>query len=416
MDVDQKGEDTEPRVTEPGAEAVAAKIWAIYIDEAEKYNKGLVESWRSDMDGMLIFVRCSLRRLTLNPDSGDSTVQLLAQISQQLATSANGSTFVVPPSPKFAPSGPALICNALWFTSLGLSLSCALIATLLEQWARDFIHRSEIRSAPLIRARVFSFLYYGLKRFNMHAVVEIIPLLLHTALLFFLAGLVAFLIPVNTAMAALAAVMLAILTAVYSFLTILPLQYLDSPYRTPLSGLCWRAVQRLRFALQRRHSLADRAPGVHPRKEDETMLEAVFHRATEDCDERVARDRKVLIWTVKSLSDEVEVEPFVEAIPHILWGPEGQRLSYADHFRQLIFHPDVALYIRVKTLFDSCGAGVLSAEAKQHRRITALKGLWALTTLFISPLTPAPPILQPLATELCGYLDSLPPPEESEEA
>ncbi|KAJ6484449.1 hypothetical protein C8R47DRAFT_922331, partial [Mycena vitilis] len=112
---------------------------------------------------------------TLNPDSGDSTVQLLAQISQQLAASTNGSTFVVSPSPKFTPSGPALVCNALWFISLGLSLSCALIATLLEQWARDFIYRSEIRSAPLIRARIFSFLYYGLKRFNMHAVVEIIP-------------------------------------------------------------------------------------------------------------------------------------------------------------------------------------------------------------------------------------------------
>ncbi|KAJ7637309.1 hypothetical protein DFH06DRAFT_653852 [Mycena polygramma] len=399
MDVEHKGDGAKPRVTEPGAEAAAAKIWAIYIGEAEKYDKGLVESWRSDMDGMLIFAGLFSASLTafliesyktLNPDSGDSTVRLLSQISQQLAASANGSTFVVPTPPTFAPSRPALVCNALWFISLGLSLSCALVATLLEQWARDFIHRSEIRSAPLIRARIFSFLYYGLKRFNMHAVVEIIPLLLHTALLFFLAGLVAFLIPVNTAMAVVAAVMLAILTAVYSSLTVLPLCCLDSPYRTPLSGVCWRAVQRLRVAWQRRHTLADGKPGVHPHKEDETMLEAVFHRATEDCDERAARDDQALVWTVKSLSDERELEPFVEAIPSILWDPDlrKRRLGYVDHFRQLVLHPEVELYARIKGLLDSCGTGILPLEAKKHRQIVCFKALCAMTTSFMIPNAP----------------------------
>ncbi|KAJ6484462.1 hypothetical protein C8R47DRAFT_1321532 [Mycena vitilis] len=412
MDVEQKGEDTQPRGTEPGAEAAAAKIWAIYIGEAEKYDKGLVESWRSDMDGMLIFAGLFSASLTafliesyktLNSDSGDATVQLLAQISQQLAASANGSAFVVTPSPKFTPSGSALVCNGLWFISLGLSLSCALIATLLEQWARDFIHRSEIRSAPLIRARIFSFLYYGMKRFNMHAVVEIIPLLLHTALIFFLAGLVAFLIPVNTVMAVVAAVMLAILTAIYSSLTVLPLCYLDSPYRTPLSGIFWRAVQSSRVAWQRRQTSARGKPGVHSPKEDQTILEAVFHRAIEDCDERKARDGQALVWTVKSLSDELELEPFIQAIPSILWGPtiNKQRFSYADHFRQLVFHPDVALYDRLEGLLDSCdtGIGVLSTEAAKRREILCYKALWAITSLFISPSAATPPIPESLLVD-----------------
>ncbi|KAJ7908962.1 hypothetical protein B0H13DRAFT_1554236, partial [Mycena leptocephala] len=213
-----------------------AKIWAVYISEAEKYDKGLVGSWKSDMEGMLIFVSAfSWRGLfsailtafliesykTLNPDAGDVTVQLLSQISQQLSASANGSSLNFNPAPEYAPSATALLCNALWFTSLGLSLSCALIATLLEQWARDFIYRSEIRSAPLIRARIFAFLYYGLKRFNMHAVVEVIPLLLHMALLLFFAGLVAFLVPVNTVMAVVAALILVVVTTTYCVLTFL---------------------------------------------------------------------------------------------------------------------------------------------------------------------------------------------------
>ncbi|KAJ7851790.1 hypothetical protein B0H14DRAFT_2218963, partial [Mycena olivaceomarginata] len=179
--------------------------WAINAGEAEKYDKALVESWKSDMEGMLIFAGLFSTSLTvfliesyktLTPDN--PSVRLLTQISLQLAASSNGSTYSVPLAPTpTPPSASALVCNALWFTSLGLSLSCALVATLLEQWARSFIHRSDIRSAPLIRARIFSFLYYGLRRFNLHTVVEIIPLLLHASLLLFLAGLVAFLIPVN---------------------------------------------------------------------------------------------------------------------------------------------------------------------------------------------------------------------------
>ncbi|KAJ6615076.1 hypothetical protein B0H10DRAFT_1802100, partial [Mycena sp. CBHHK59/15] len=157
----------------------------------------------------------------LTPDSGDMTIFLLAQISQQLAASANGSTLSITPPTPFAPAPTSLICNALWFISLGLSLRCALIATLLEQWARGFLHRADMRSAPVMRAHIFSYLYYGLKHFNMHAVVEVIPLLLHASLLFFFAGLVAFLIPVNTLIMGISASLMGVVVVVYSGLTIL---------------------------------------------------------------------------------------------------------------------------------------------------------------------------------------------------
>ncbi|KAJ7896798.1 hypothetical protein B0H14DRAFT_2333246, partial [Mycena olivaceomarginata] len=98
------------------------KVWAIYISEAEKYDRALVESWKSDMEGLLIFAALFSAVLTafiiesyksLNPDSGDLTVQLLEQISQQLATSANRSTFSIPQSPSFAPLASSLICNGV---------------------------------------------------------------------------------------------------------------------------------------------------------------------------------------------------------------------------------------------------------------------------------------------------------------
>ncbi|KAJ7637987.1 hypothetical protein DFH06DRAFT_1002001, partial [Mycena polygramma] len=126
------------------------KLWAVYLKEAEKYDKGLVESWKSDMEGLLIFAALFSAILTaflvesyksLTPDSGDSTVQLLVQISQQLAASANGSTIHLAPPTPFKPTVTSFVCNALWFISLGFSLACALIATLIQQWARNFLHK-----------------------------------------------------------------------------------------------------------------------------------------------------------------------------------------------------------------------------------------------------------------------------------
>ncbi|KAJ7909128.1 hypothetical protein B0H13DRAFT_1616820, partial [Mycena leptocephala] len=99
------------------------KLWAVYVSEAEKYDKSLVESWKTDMEGMLIFAGLFSASLTtfigesyktLIPDSGNSTVQLLTQISQQLAAAANGSTFQSAPAPAHStPSASSLICNAL---------------------------------------------------------------------------------------------------------------------------------------------------------------------------------------------------------------------------------------------------------------------------------------------------------------
>ncbi|KAJ7034339.1 hypothetical protein C8F04DRAFT_1002107, partial [Mycena alexandri] len=122
---------SDPRAPDPSEEAAASPLWAVYVSEAEKYDKSLVESWKSDMEGILIFAGLFSASLTafiiesyktLTPDSGDATIQLLAQISQQLAGAANGSTFVMPPPTHFAAPASSLVCNVLWFISLGLSL------------------------------------------------------------------------------------------------------------------------------------------------------------------------------------------------------------------------------------------------------------------------------------------------------
>ncbi|KAK6992931.1 hypothetical protein R3P38DRAFT_3224298 [Favolaschia claudopus] len=368
-------------------DAAGAKIWSVYASEAEKYDKALVQSWKSDMDGLLIFAGLFSAILTafliesyktLTPDSEDDMVLLLSQISAQLAGIANGSAIDIPTPAPFVTPASSLVCNLLWFISLGLSLACALTATLVEQWARDFTYKTEMRSSPLTRARIFSYLYYGLKRFNMHAVVEAIPLLLHLSLVFFFAGLIAFLVPVNRGVMILSVLLLATLLAVYATFTVFPVLAYDSPYHTPLSGIVWRSVQLfddLRKAVRRQVRVSS-----FPPKRD-SMMENMTKVAVHDSEERRDRDLRALCWSVKSLADDYELEPFLEGIPDVLWSSKGRRNAYDDHIVNLLHDPEVQLKQRLENFLRGCNSDLLPRETQFRRLITALKALWAIATI-----------------------------------
>ncbi|KAJ7478628.1 hypothetical protein B0H11DRAFT_2028071 [Mycena galericulata] len=372
-----KGNDLDPS---------CAKLWSVYIAEAEKYDKAIVESWRGDMDGMLIFAGLFSASLTafiiesyktLTPDSGDTTAALLAQISKQLAASASGETFQVPTPAVFVIPKTSVVCNTLWFISLGLSLSCALIATLVEQWAREFVQRAEMRPSPVIRARIFSYLYYGLKRFNMHVVVDLVPLLLHMSLILFFVGLVAFLLPINYTLVAVVAALLGIVVAIYCSLTVLPLIYFDCPYRTPLSAVLWRMRQlSLLVVAVLRHDRSQ-AKTLQSFKNG-TMVDSMIHRATSPAAER---DRRALCWTVKSLTDDTELEPFLAGIPDALWGSNRRNYRHDHLITALLDDPEVRLGDRIVDLMRRSDSGLLPPEVAFRHKVSCLKALWSICTL-----------------------------------
>ncbi|KAJ7055770.1 hypothetical protein C8F01DRAFT_1234283 [Mycena amicta] len=395
MDDVEKGTAAErTQAADNGEDPWASKMWAVYIGEAEKYDKALVDSWKSDMEGLVIFAALFSAILTafiiesyttLSPNPGDITVQLLMKISAQMEAAANGSTFQDTVFPPFTPPQTSIVCNSLWFISLGLSLSCALIATLIQQWARDFLHQTDIHSAPLVRARIFSFLYYGLKSFRMHQVVELLPLLLHISLLLFFAGLVVFFIPVNLVITSIGAAFLFIIGLVYSILTFLPLRYLDSPYRTPLSGSLWSIWQVIKTRI---YWSPDRVP-VDLRPRTTTASRSIALAAIQPSSERSKRDYRALEWTLKSSLDDSEFEPFAEAIPHLLWGPQGRRFAYERHLQQLAHHKETHLQGHILRLLQSCDSGALTAEARLRRRIICLKALWAIGSIAVPTQTVA---------------------------
>ncbi|KAJ7707194.1 hypothetical protein B0H14DRAFT_3172724 [Mycena olivaceomarginata] len=370
------------------------------------------------MEGLLIFAGLFSASLTafliesyrsLTPDQGAIAIAVLAQISLQLDPNSDIKSGAIVTS-SFTPSTSSLACNTLWFLSLGLSLCCALIATLVDQWARDFIQRTEMRPSPVIRARIFSYLYFGIQRFGMHTVVEFIPFLLHLSLLFFFGGLVAFLLPINRALMVLVAALLCLISATYIYLTLLPILSSDSPYRTPVTRVAWEMLQRasVLFRPRKRRSSSDEESSAQDdkhRRLDEripTMVEVMILDAVAESSKRHMRDSRAIVWTVRSLGDNNELENFVVALPDLIWGPDGRRRGHDQMISMLLDSPDVQLVRRIEGLLRSCDSHLLHQDLEIRRRVHYIKAFTAFPPYVDAPTSTLIDICRHAA--IFGYL------------
>ena len=138
--------------------------------------------------------------------------------------------------------------NALWFLSLVISLTCALLATLLQQWARRYLKVTQTRYSLHKRARIRAFFAEGVEKCLLPWAVEALPTLLHISLFLFFAGLVVFLCNVNLTIFKLVLSWVGLCTALYGCITFMPIFRHDSPYYTPLSLLAWHIVTGIPFS------------------------------------------------------------------------------------------------------------------------------------------------------------------------
>ncbi|KAF5369032.1 hypothetical protein D9758_003113 [Tetrapyrgos nigripes] len=351
-------------------------LWNMYLSQAHEYDKTLLEGWKKDMDGMLLFSALYSASLTalivesykkLQPDPADLTTSLLTTISLQLASISNGTTTTVGlPDTSFKPMASSLLCNMLWFLSLALALTCSLLATFVQQWTRDFLHKTTMRPSPVVQARVLAFSYFGLRRFGMHTFVDVIPILLHISLFFFFAGLVAFLLPVNLPLTILMTCVLFIFVLVYSALTLHPLLFLDTPYRTPLSDLLWRLGNALAL---RKHSLAGDLSLT------EAMIEKSLHKSPD-------RDRRCMEFTMKLLDHDTELVPMFEAVSEAIISFEttsGVRLANFGIVAPLIQspNPENNMISRIHNFISASGS---LAGDPQHRVRNMQLCLYTLTS------------------------------------
>ena len=127
--------------------------------------------------------------------------------------------------------------NSLWSTSLVLNLICAILANLLQQWARRYLEATQTDSVLHKRAHTRAFYAEGVKNFFVPWVFETLPAMLHLSVFCFFAGLVMFLWKFDPTISELVLSLVSLFTVLYGCATVVPIFHQDSPYSTPFTPL-----------------------------------------------------------------------------------------------------------------------------------------------------------------------------------
>jgi hypothetical protein len=264
----------------------------------------------------------------------NQTVHMLDRISQQLASmgdqiSTNSNSPL--PYPTFHASASDRRVNILWLISLVCSLSAALLATLVQQWARAYMRVFQHSKNPLKAARIQLFLLEGAER--LPSVAEFVPGLIHISLILFLWGLCDIILYIDKAAFITTVAPILICVCLYIYCVVESIRNPQSPYRTPFSPYIWRLIQILRCNLYNRIRIALVNP-VQDLQVQATSLEA--HReqsAMEQTEGCKNRDVRAIQWLVNNTNGNSETQAFLLAIPGSFnqeWGRDVWKKVVSD--------------------------------------------------------------------------------------
>ncbi|KAI9445699.1 hypothetical protein BJY52DRAFT_1194157 [Lactarius psammicola] len=310
-------------------------IFSMYLEMASEEDKKMTERWKADADGILIFtglfsasvaslISVSIQDIRPNPQ--DTSNFYLANIYHTVSDPSNTSNTLPTSPPTFSPPTYAVWVNALWFMSLVISLTCALLATLLQQWARRYLKVTQPRYGPHKRARIRAFFAEGVEKFLLPWAVEALPTLLHISLFLFFAGLSVFLWNVNPTISKLVLSWVGACTALYGCTTFMPVFCHDSPYYTPLTSLVWSIVVGIPYVIS--GVLQWFTPLVYLRDGDwdhfggleESYRKQLVQGAQKTAEETALKssseiDTRAFMWTFESLDEDHELERFFSSLP-----------------------------------------------------------------------------------------------------
>ncbi|CAE6402463.1 unnamed protein product, partial [Rhizoctonia solani] len=218
-----------------------AEVWKRYVLETDRADKELVEGWNNSLDMLLIFAALFSAISTafilestqdLKPDYAEVSAHTLAAILAAVSSgsTANSSDIPTMDQSEFSPSSAAIQVNILWFTSLSLSVAVALIAIVAKDWCYQFM---ATRTGPaLVQGRRRQLRWEGIEQWRMREILNVLPLMMHAALLLFAIGLSLYLWDINPRVA-LPVVVTTVAVGVFYFVTLLlPLFFRYCPFTT----------------------------------------------------------------------------------------------------------------------------------------------------------------------------------------
>jgi len=167
-------------------------------------------------------------------------VNLLSQLVKNSNPSQSPSSVSESPvlgDQSFEPDPVAIRINILLFLSFFLSTMSAVACALIQQWCYEYLKFAYPRAAPHECGRVRTFLFRGLREFQMRRFLYGTHVLLHISLFLFFWALNDFFYTVHIRVGAVTRYCLVPPLVLYAALTISPFIFSNSPYNTPLTPL-----------------------------------------------------------------------------------------------------------------------------------------------------------------------------------
>ncbi|KAL1663867.1 hypothetical protein GGF50DRAFT_56005 [Schizophyllum commune] len=207
--------------------SATARVWSVYNDEAHVIDAQMIRSFNSTLDVLLVFAGLFSAVVTtfvaqssqaLSPDYSQITASLVYELvlMQRAADSDSGEPSKVPMSPLSFDSethqSTDIWVNALWLH-----------------------YHSLPKGSPRDRAHLRHYRFRSLERWKVPAIVGLLPGLLTIALLLFLAGLVVYVAPTDSAIFGITLSLTATALILYAITITLPIFIAHCAYKTPMS-------------------------------------------------------------------------------------------------------------------------------------------------------------------------------------
>ncbi|KAJ3818578.1 hypothetical protein F5878DRAFT_697896 [Lentinula raphanica] len=178
-----------------------ARVWKVYLDEAELKDNELLAGFKDTIDALLIFAALFSAVVTsfiistitsLQPNYTQITAVLMVEQINLLRAAGNLTAINTIPNSNVnlemtTPGTKDLWINGLFLASLLLSLATALLSVLVKQWLQAYTAISSGNARE--QAMLHQFKYSGLIQWKVPEIIGTLPLILHTSLGLFFIGL-----------------------------------------------------------------------------------------------------------------------------------------------------------------------------------------------------------------------------------
>ncbi|KAF5337986.1 hypothetical protein D9758_014303 [Tetrapyrgos nigripes] len=221
-----------------------ARVWKVYLDEAETFDDEMLKGFRDTLDALLVFAALFSAVVTsfvistvvnLQPNYTEITARLMFEQNNLLRAAMNTT------APQSVPhasvdldnadvSTKDLWINGLFFASLSLSLATALLSVLVKQWLQAYTLSLPTGNAQE-RAKIRQFRYLGFEKWRVPEIIGLLPIILHASLGLFMVGLSVYVSELHQSLCWIVVSVTGISFLMYFGSIIIPVIHIQCPYR-----------------------------------------------------------------------------------------------------------------------------------------------------------------------------------------